>query len=87
MAISFTRVEVGSRDVAGPSAGAAVAVANGAVSTALTQNGYYRIVATTASLVLFSASATDGTGGEHWPEGHVEVRALSAGLKIGVSAP
>lgn len=66
--------------------GARVDVANGAASAALTASGYYRIAASTSSYVLISSAATDGTGGEHFPAGHVEVRRIASGDKIGCSA-
>lgn len=66
--------------------GARVDVANAAASSALTASGYYRIVASTTSYVLISATASDGTGGEHYPAGHVEVRWIASGDKIGCSA-
>ncbi len=66
--------------------GARVDVANGAASSALTKDGWYRIAASTSSYVLVSSAATDGTGGEHFPAGHVEVRWINSGDKIGCSA-
>lgn len=64
----------------------AVSVADGAASSAMDEAGLCRIASETASLVRISPSAIDGTGGEYWPAGHVEVRYLAAGDKIGVSA-
>lgn len=66
--------------------GARVDVANAAVSSALTETGWYRIVASTTSYVLISSSATNGTGGEHIPAGGEIVRWIYAGDKIGCSA-
>ncbi len=63
-----------------------VDVADGAASSALAADGWYRIAAHTASYVLISASATDGTNGEYWPAGQVETYFLEEGDKIGVSA-
>ena len=94
MAIEFTfhgpnRARDGagqSADGLGPSLGNAVAVADGAASSALTHPGWYRIYAGSASRLQYGASVTNGASGEPWPEGHVEARFLPAGIKIGVSA-
>lgn len=93
MAISYTfhgpsRARDGSggfADGLGPNVGNAAAVADAAASDALV-GGWYRIVATSSSLVQFSASAANGANGEVWPSGHIEARYLPAGHKIGVSA-
>lgn len=66
--------------------GNAVVVADGAASVALASAGYYRIMATSYSLVKIASDAADGTNGEYWPADHCEVRYLAAGQKIGVSA-
>ena len=89
MAISFTYCGAASSRSA-PSlfkaTGARVDVADGAASSALAAAGFYRIVASTSSYVLISTTATNGTGGEHFPAGHAEVRFLTIGDKIGCSA-
>lgn len=94
MAISYTfhgpsRARDGSGSFAnglGPNVGNAVAVADAAASDALAHTGWYRIVATSASLLQYGASVTNGANGEVWPANHIEARYLPAGHKIGVSA-
>lgn len=89
MAISYTYCGAftGKKAPALPKAQAArVDVADAAASSALTASGWYRIAASTSSYVLISSTATNGTGGEHFPAGHVEVRWIDAGDKIGCSA-
>lgn len=94
MAISYTfhgpsrpRDSYGNRgDGLGPNIGNATPVADGAASSALTHTGWYRIVATSASLVQFGPSVTNGANGEVWASGDKEARYLPAGHKIGVSA-
>lgn len=66
--------------------GGRVDVADGAASSALSSSGWYRIAASTTSYVLISSTATNGTGGEHFPAGHVDVRWIDSGDKIGCSA-
>lgn len=66
--------------------GTRVDVADGAAGATLTASGWYRIAASSTSYVLISASATNGTGGEHFPAGHVDTRWIDSGDKIGCSA-
>jgi hypothetical protein len=73
-------------DVLGPRIGAVVTVADGASSPAVAQSGLYRIAATSASLINIAADATNGANGEVFPNGHIEVRYLEVGQRIGVSA-
>lgn len=63
-----------------------VDVADAAVSAALTEAGWYRIVASTTSYVRIDSAATNGTNGEHVPAGGEIVRWIEAGDKIGCSA-
>lgn len=93
MAISFTyhggyRAEDSSghrADALRKPLGIRTAVADAAASSTLTASGWYRIAASTSSYVLISSEATNGTGGEHFPAGSVEVRWIDAGEKIGCS--
>lgn len=73
-------------DGLGKALGNRVDVADSAASSALVAEGWYRIVASTTSYVRIASDATNGTNGEHFPAGQVEVRYLAAGDKIGVSA-
>ena len=75
-------------DALGPQSGAAVSVANGAVSSALTNTGLYRVKATGAVTVLFQTGSApaNATGGEGWTDGEKEVRYLQAGTYVAVDA-
>lgn len=72
-------------DGLGPNIGNAVAVADAAASAALAA-GWYRIKATSASLLQFGPSVTNGANGEVWDSGEKEARYIPEGYKIGVSA-
>lgn len=75
-------------DALGLQSGAAISIANGDVSTALTATGLYRVKATGAVTVLFQTGTapTDATGGEGWTDGEKEVRYLQAGTYVAVDA-
>lgn len=75
-----------SSDVRCPQDGAAVTVADAAVSAVVGTTGTWRIAAVTACRVRIGPSVTNATGGEHWPAGHVELIRLSATDKIAVDA-
>jgi hypothetical protein len=83
MAIQVARVATGVRDVAGAQTAAAISVADAAVSAAL-EEGIYRIVAVTASIVRIGAAVA--TGGENWPVGTIEYRWVSSGQQIACAA-
>lgn len=85
MAISITRHTLGHRDYYGEQLADAVAVADAAVSSALT-GGVYRIVATTASVVRIGSGLSDATGGEVWPAGTVEARRIPDGFVVACDA-
>lgn len=73
-------------DAIGGQTANSTSVADGAASSAVTASGLYRIAATSASLVNIGPSVSNGANGEYWPADHVEVRYLTEGDKVGVSA-
>jgi len=86
MAISITCHAIGQRDFAGEQLADAISVADGAVSSAL-PGGRYRIVATSASVIRIGASGlANANGGEVWPSGAIDVRAIHDGFVIACNA-
>lgn len=89
MAISFTyhgEYKANKADALLKATGNRTDIADAAASSALSSTGWYRLAASTDSYVLIDSAATDGTNGEYFPAGHVEVRWIVSGDKIGVSA-
>lgn len=76
------------RSVEAPGAqiGAAVAVADAAVSSAFDNSGIYRIKATTASVVRIGESLSDAAGGETWAADEKEYRYIAAGEVVACDA-
>lgn len=70
----------------GAQVGAVVTVADAAASAAFELDGFIRIVATSACRVRIGSALTNGSGGESWASGEVDVRAVKAGQVVGVSA-
>jgi len=85
MSIELTPHAKGSFDILHAQAADNVAVAD-AANTTIAASGLYRIVATSACRVRMGEGITSSVGGEWWPAGCIEVRALRNGMKIYVSA-
>ncbi len=64
----------------------AVVVLDGAISPAIADGGVYRIAAFGGCRVRIGEDPADATGGEYWPDGHVELRTLAKGQKVAVDA-
>lgn len=73
-------------DALGEQVGNTVAVANATVSAAFPISGLCRVMAISASRVRFGENPANATGGEYWPAGHSEIRAITAGRKVAVDA-
>lgn len=87
MAISYTYHGTKYRNGSyGPAQANATAVSDGAASSALSKSGYYRIVATSSSLLQTGPAVTNGASGEVWPSGRIEYRWVEGGDKLGCSA-
>lgn len=89
MAISVTYhgglARTGVQAVSGQN-GNAIAVADDAVSAALTQTGLYRIAATSDCTIRIGYSLTDASDGEYWPTNCLEIRWIETGKVIAVDA-
>jgi hypothetical protein len=85
MAISITRHAQPQRDFFGEQLADSIAVADAAVSSAL-PGGFYRIVATTASVIRIGDGLANANGGEVWPAGMVDARTIPAGFVIACNA-
>lgn len=86
MAITITRHGLGARDYFGDQQADAITVADAAVSSALT-GGFYRIIATTASVVRIGPEGlANANGGEVWPTGTIEGRRIPDGYVIACNA-
>lgn len=86
MAVELIRVAFGLRDVMGEQLDAAVTVADGAVSSALT-GGLYKVRATSDCTIRIGPSLSDATGGETWKADEKEPRMIAHGSVVAVDAP
>lgn len=85
MAISITRMALGNRDFYGEQLANSIAVADGAVSSALPA-GVYRVAATSASVVRVGEGLANANGGTYMAAGSVEARVVPAGAVIACNA-
>lgn len=85
MAISITRISLGSRDFSGDQLADRIDIADGAVSSTL-PGGLYRIFCKTASVVRIGSGLSNANGGEEWPAGYVDHRTVPAGFVIACNA-
>lgn len=85
MAISITRHTVGHRDYFGEQLASAITVADAAVSAALT-GGFYRIAATTNSVVRIGEGLANANGGFYMAAGSVECVKVPQGFVIACNA-
>lgn len=85
MSIELTPHAKGSFDVLHQQSADNVAIADAGNFTILTTS-LYRIVATSACRLRIGDGISASTGGEWWPSGTIEVRALRAGQNVYVSA-
>lgn len=85
MAISITRISLGSRDFSGDQLADRIDVADGTVTAAL-PGGLYRIYAKTASIVRVGNALANANGGEEWPAGLVDHRSVPNGFVVACNA-
>jgi len=87
MAVTLTYNDITRRwgHARGAQMGDAIEVADGSTAD-IDRSGLYRVIATSPSTVRFGKGLSDATGGEPWPQDHVEQVYLLKGQMVAVDA-